>query len=115
MQAKREKLKIKFKKHKGKNGGGKTHTPVHIAEVLVVWIKMKIKTFENLAARFRDSEQTEETRTTKQNKPTKETRTTKQNKQTKEIRKKVWFLLPRVGLRIVYYIYLIWIDVTFYC
>ena len=52
---------------------------------------MKIKTFEKLAVRFRESEQTKETRTTKQNKPTKETRTTKQNKQTKEIRKKFGF------------------------
>ena len=59
---------------------------------------MKIKTFEKFAARFRESEQT------------KETRTTKQNKQTKEIRKNVWFLLPRGGLRILYiiiYIYLV--------
>ena len=35
------------------------------------------------------------------NMQTKETTTTKQNKQTKEIRKKVWFLLPRGGLRVV--------------
>ena len=49
---------------------------------------MKIKTFEKLAVRFRESEQTKETRTTKQHKPTKETRTTKQ---TKEIRKKFGF------------------------
>ena len=89
--------KTRKKKNKRKSNikekieGKKLHIPVHIAEVLVAWIKMKIKTFEKLAARFRESEQTKETRTTKQNKPTKETRTTKQNKQTKEIRKKFGF------------------------
>ena len=41
-----------------------------------------------MPARFRETEQT------------KETRTTKQNEQTGEILKNVWFLLPRGGLRI---------------
>ncbi len=72
---------------------------------------MKIKTFEKLAARFRESEQTKETRTTKQNKPTKETRTTKQNKQTKEIRKKGLVSTPARGFKgiifIIYYLILL--------
>ena len=48
-----------------------------------------MKTLEKLAFCFRETEQT------------KETRTTKQNEQTGEILKNVWFLLPRGGLRIV--------------
>ena len=47
-----------------------------------------MKTLEKLAFCFRETEQT------------KETRTTKQNEQTEEILKKVWFLLPRGGLRV---------------
>ena len=52
----------------------------------------------SLAARFKETEQTTESQETK------ETRTTKQNKQTKEILKTVWFLLPRGGLSILFFI-----------